>query len=597
MNPQLPSIKDLFREFIGHRRLPVFLALPAVLLVLPSLRTGLQLDDFYHWFFLTGKSGADSRTLGANDLFNFLDGDGKRLGALMDAGVLPWWTSENLRVAFWRPVSGLTHRLDYLLWPDQPWVMHLHSFLWFAGVIVVATLLFRRLNAGLFAAGVAALFFALDDAHGLPAGWIANRNALVATFFGLAALLAHVRWRTGGWKAGMVLGPAAWAAALLSAEIAMGAGAFLFAWALFLDPRSRRKAMISLVSYAAVFAVWIAWHSAAGYGAHGSGFYVDPAHEPLRFIGAVVEKAPVLLLDQFGFPPSSVAIFLHGGVKTAIWLWAIVFLALLGLAFRSMIARDATARFWALGTLLSVPLICTTIPNSRLLMFTGFGGMGLLGVWFGRYLSGEGGETVGFSSKRMSRLLFGFLVAVHGVLAPVLLPLNALGAATSQRLVQEPISRMHLSDGVSGKILVLVNAPVFFYAQLIPTVLEYQGRSSPGTLRVLAPGEGTARVTRAGASALLIRCEDGWLHTPFDNVFRDTKSPMKAGETIEIGGMTVGIRATTPDGRPSEVLFRFDVPLEDSSLEWMKWEDGDYLPFSVPPPDSTVIMTIPPVFF
>ncbi len=284
-------------------------------------------------------------------------------------------------------------------------------------------------------------------------------------------------------------------------------------------------------------------------------------------------------------------------MKTAIWLWAIVFLALLGVVLGPMIARDRTARFWTLGTLLSVPLICTTIPHSRLLMFTGFGGMGLLGMWFERYLSGTGGGSTGFPRGAVSRLPYVFFIAVHGVIAPLTLPLNAVGAAMSEELVQEPISRMKLSEGVSGKTLVLVNAPVFFYAQLIPTILEYQGRPSPGTIRVLAPGEGTARITRVSADALLIRREDGWLHTPFDNVFRDVDSPIRVGEIIEIEGMTVGIRETTPDGRPSEVFFRFSVPLEDSSLEWMKWENGDYVPFSVPPPDSTVTLTIPPVFF
>ena len=35
--------------------------------------------------------------------------------------------------------------------------MHVHSYAWFAMVIIVATFLYRRLNAGLIAAGLAAL--------------------------------------------------------------------------------------------------------------------------------------------------------------------------------------------------------------------------------------------------------------------------------------------------------------------------------------------------------------------------------------------------------------------------------------------------------
>ncbi len=601
-------LKTLFVSLLGHRRLPVVLALLAVLLVLPSAWTGLQLDDFYHWSFLTGNTTADGRSIGANDLFNFLDGDARRLEALMDAGAVPWWTSKDLRIAFWRPLSGLTHRLDYLLWPDRPWLMHAQSFLWFAMIVVVATLLYRRLNAGLFAAGLAAVFFAIDDAHGFPVGWIANRNALIAGFFGLAALLAHVRWRTDGWRAGAVLGPLSWTAALLSGEIAMGAGAFLFAWAVCLDRAPTRSRIVSLTPYALVFVAWIVWHSLEGYGASGSGFYVDPVHEPLRFLVAVAEKAPVLLTDQFGFPPSSISIFLYGAVKSAIWSWSIVFLGVLALAFAPMIARDATARFWTIGTLLSVPLICTTVPNSRLLLFTGFGGMGLLGIWFERHISGTAGEqatrsggetgaqTGGSAVMRISRPLYICFIIVHGILAPVMMPLTSLGAATSRKFIQDPISRMKLSDAVDGKTLVLVNAPVFLYAQLTPTVLRYQGRPAPRTLRVLAPGEGAVHVNRVSATELLIRMEFGWFRTPFDNVFRDVETPMNVGETIDMEGMTVEIRETTPDGRPLEALFRFTVPLEDGSLEWMKWETGDYLPFSPPPVGSTETLSGPSPF-
>ena len=52
--------------------------------------------------------------------------------------------------------------------------------------------------------------------------------------------------------------------------------------------------------------------------------------------------------------------------------------------------------------------------------------------------------------------------------------------------------------------------------------------------------------------------------------------------------MSIVIDAITSDGRPREVVFRFDRPLEDPSLRWLHWDDGLYAPFTLPQPGETV---------
>jgi len=113
--------------------------------------------------------------------------------------------------------------------------MHLHSLAWLGAVVVVATLFYRRMFAAAWIAGLAALLFAVDDAHGFPAVWLANRNALIGVFFGLLTLIAHDRWRRDGWWMGAVLAPLAFLLGLLSKESAVATGAYLVAYALFLD--------------------------------------------------------------------------------------------------------------------------------------------------------------------------------------------------------------------------------------------------------------------------------------------------------------------------------------------------------------------------
>jgi hypothetical protein len=52
----------------------------------------------------------------------------------VDAGrrLLPWWSDPTIHIDFARPLTALTHVLDYALWPGTPALRHLHSLLWFA---------------------------------------------------------------------------------------------------------------------------------------------------------------------------------------------------------------------------------------------------------------------------------------------------------------------------------------------------------------------------------------------------------------------------------------------------------------------------------
>ena len=110
----------------------------AIALTLPSLWSGLAADDYIHAAMLRHRPGFTTEPLG---LFTFV-----RAGDVATAGriALPWWSSPDLQIAFWRPVSAVTHVLDYALWPDVPWLMHAHSVLWYAAAVLLAGRLFQR---------------------------------------------------------------------------------------------------------------------------------------------------------------------------------------------------------------------------------------------------------------------------------------------------------------------------------------------------------------------------------------------------------------------------------------------------------------------
>lgn len=299
-----PALWTWLRARLADRRLPYLLALFAVILCLPALAGGLQLDDQLLRMRLKVIPSLPGVTGSPMDLFAFIDGDPTKTHAQMDVGSLPWWTLETLRISFWRPVAVVTHLIDHQLWPGLTWLMHLHSLLWYGAVVFVATLFYRRFIGPGWGAGLAALLFAVDDAHGMAAGWLANRNALLAAFFGLLAMLAHDRWRREGWRPGAVIAPLTLLVALLSAEAAAAFAGYFFAYALFLDQGTVGRRLATLTPAALLIVSWRLCYHALGYGAAGSGLYIDPVRSPLEFARSVFEYVPVLLLGLWGMVPS-----------------------------------------------------------------------------------------------------------------------------------------------------------------------------------------------------------------------------------------------------------------------------------------------------
>ncbi|MCX5883174.1 MAG: hypothetical protein NTU74_15655, partial [Deltaproteobacteria bacterium] len=214
---------------LTHPRLPAILAVTAVLLCLPALWVGWQWDDYAHQLALHQFPETRQLTPSPLFMFTFANGDIAQNHRLMDAGWLPWWSLENLRLAFFRPLTVLTHWLDHSLWPDSTVLMHFHSLIWLGLLIYVSAKLYRRLMGTTWIAGMAALLFALDDAHGVPAGWIANRNALIASVFVILTLISHDAWRKKTWKPGVVIGPILFLCGLLAGEMALAGAGYLLA--------------------------------------------------------------------------------------------------------------------------------------------------------------------------------------------------------------------------------------------------------------------------------------------------------------------------------------------------------------------------------
>lgn len=576
-------IVETVRGVLSHRRWPVVAGLLAVVLVLPSLRVGWVMDDHFLRLAAAG-SPAVAEVLGSpKDMFRLLDGNPERAERLMDLGILPWWTFKEVKAAFWRPLTVLTHWLDFRLWPQSSALMHGQSILWFGTLVAAVACAYRRFLGCTSVAGLAALLYAVDDAHGLPVGFLANRNAVLATLFGVLAIMAHDRWRRESWRTGAALGPLCLAASLLSAEAGIATCAYLAAHALCLDRGAWGTRFITLAPYLGLVIVWrIVW-THLGYGVSGMNLYIDPVAEPLRFALAAASRAPVLLLGQWGFPPSDIAMALGSAGMSRLWVAASVFLTLLCAVLLPLFRRESVARFWALGMILSVIPICATFPMDRLLFFVGLGAAGLLAqflaVAFGRFAW----RPASLIWPSVAVALGALFVFIHLIVAPLVLPARAAFPAGPNGWSEQLHVQVPTDESVENQDVVIVNAPSAIHAAWSVARAMLSGHPVPRHTRVLAPALPSVDVTRVDAQTLTVHPQDGYFAWKFDRLFRNDRCPMRLGHQVELTGMTVEVTALTDDGRPAEATFRFQVPLEHPSLRWLQWKDGALAEF-VPPP-------------
>ncbi len=522
------------------------------------------------------------------DMFRLLDGNPERVGPLMDLGLLPWWTFKEVKAAFWRPLTVLTHWLDFRLWPGSPALMHAQSVLWYGALVAAVAYAYRRFLGHTWVAGAAALLYAIDDAHGLPVGFLANRNAILATLFGVLTIMAHDRWRrpasgpARGWRAGAFFGPLCLVASLLSAEAGIATCAYLAAHALFLDRAVWRSRLIAMAPYVVIVFLWrIVW-SHLGYGVSGMELYIDPVAEPLRFMHAAVDRAPVLLLGQWGFPPSDIAMALGPEGMDRLWLGASVLLAVLAAVLSPLLRREPMARFLAFGMVLSVLPMCATFPMDRLLFFVGLGAAGLLAQFLAVAFGRPAWRPTSVAWRVTAVALGSVFVFFHFIIAPIALPARAAFPAGPNRWSEQLHIQVPTDDTVESQDVVIVNAPSAIHAAWSALRTMLSGQPVPRSTRVLAPALPSVKVFRVDAQTLVIRPEDGYLAWKFDRLFRNEHCPMHVGQRVELTGMTVEVTALTGDGRPAEAAFHFAVPLEHPSLRWLQWKDGVLAPF-IPP--------------
>lgn len=587
---RISNRRDLIKKVIANPKLPIILACLAMLLVMGTVGNDLYFDDYIHRLRLQNPQLWPDSYGPIVGLFAFGTGAPELVHQAMEDGIVPWWSYGKLKVAFFRPITAVTHWVDYRFWPDSPAFMHLQSITWFGALIFTAAFVYRRMITPLWVAGLAALLYALDDAHGIPVGWLANRNALIAAVMGMLALICHDRWRRDGWKSGALLGPLCFLLALLSSEAGLGAAAYLLAYEVCLASDNPRKKITGLLPYIIITVSWYAFFVGLGFGTEGGGAYIDPGRNPVGYFMALFERLPVLLYGQWLFPNAVIYGFIPK--PQAYWVLVGVYGFLVGIAIVliPVIKQRAVARYWALGMVLALLPVSATFPDNRLLLFSGLGAMGLLAQFLAFWMDKAQWLPKSAAWRGLALVFVISSIFIHFVIAPIFLPFQSQGVARmSEVMLEKPLQEISQNTEIAGKTLIFVNPPVPFAVMHVPFVCEKLAISYPRTTRTLASGLASPlNITRLDEFSLEVEPDGGFINQALDRLYRGSSHPMRVGQRIELSDMTVEVLAITEDQRPWRARFTFRLPLKDPSMCFYRWENDRFIPFKLPDVGQTI---------
>jgi hypothetical protein len=540
------------------------------LLCTPSLFIGLIADDVGHRAFVLEHLRSKDAKGPFWDMFDICGRSGPTDVPLrIFNGRLPWWSSPQLKIAFFRPLSVASHYLDYWLWPKAPWLMHLHNIAWCGLIVLLAGLLYRRLLGTGALSLLALALYTVDEAHANGTAWIAARNTLMTAAFALLCLLLFDRARRDGSHVPLWLSTLALLLALASSEGAVATWAYLLAYALCIDKARVHDRVLALLPLAAVNLGWSVLSHKLGYGVEHSGSYADPRAHPLFFLRTAAERLPEVLRAQLTLP-MEVSDKLSSASRSAANAICLGLLALTALFAVPLARRRPTARFFLLGMLGSALPICVGGAAPRLLFLTGLGAHGLVA----ELANAVFGDTIAEPQPRrtLGRVVAGSLLLLNGPVALAVAPLTPRVWLDYDSQVRRAMDSFPPDRGLEPSAVMVLNTPdylVTMFAAIYRMTQTPRGRTR--FVYVLGASEKPVMVRRPDRNALVLEPEGGYLLETESQLTRRPDERFKSGTIIPLYGLWVVVERTTTDGRPARIRLQM-VYAEDPRFLWVTWD-------------------------
>jgi hypothetical protein len=399
----------------------------------------------------------------------------------------------------------------------------------------------------------------------------------------------------------------------------MAVGAYLLAYALFLESGPLPRRAMTLVPYGVIAGVYLLAYRSGGYGSAGSGWYTDPGSDPIGFVAAVASNLPILLFTLWSAFPTP--IFSAGPwLAFVLYLIVVAALVLVVIFLIPLLRANTTARFWLLGSVIAIVPVCSVIPQPRVLIVASLGGSAVvahfLSAWMNRrqcalligaiIVTSIAVQLLG----RMLPLGYGLLPVILAILgamlyalfryghrndswlpagtgwrvgagalasvwvitqlivAPNSLPNTSRSVGTMGRRLNEAYASLPSDRQVTEQTLMILQTPNDFMSWYFTCMRLAEGQPLPRHTRVLSASLRELTIERTDERTIVLRTSDGFVGNRSASIYRNKNSPMTDGETVKLSGINIEVLRTDDEGWPLDARFRFDRPLEDPSLLW-----------------------------
>ncbi len=558
--------KKIFDKLAASRYAFFFIACVGIALVLPSLVAGLYADDFLHYVLIReGHLVKQPDNISLFHLFSFIDTSAERRIQLFGFSLTPWWVSPHFSLLFFRPLSEITHYIDYSFLQHQIPLMHLHSILWYTLLLGLIAYCYKQFAPTRKVALLAFLFFIADATHGFTVAWLANRNALIAASFSLLALTCHHQFRETQKPAFYIASLFSIIASFLAAEAGIVVGVFLFSYALFIDKGGRLKGIQYLLPALFIFIIWFSFYKHYGYGAIGNkAYYIDPVESPALFFHNLPDRFLRTLAIQFNFLPVHLyKPYPHFMLGMGIFYLCILLIPLLHNATRSY-------RFFLCILLLSIIPITSSELQDRNMLFVGIAACPLLAELI-RHLHYSRHQL---PAKILAALILIFHLCISALLmlpttyAPKLLANSSLLTARS------------LPANITENHIITLGMPVFD-ASYTTAIRRTENLPLPQQLWNVTTGTLGLEITRIDDHHFIIENTQGLL-SGFDFMIRDFSfDPLEIGEVINMNGLLLTIEAVNSVGTPVKARLAINPAINIQHLELYYCTGAQLLPFKL----------------
>ena len=555
---------------------------------------GFVADDFWHILAFRGETYPGGPV--ADDLFRFSVGDPAVARAGMLDGSYSWYVDPKQKIAFFRPLTGLLHAFDYVVFGANALEARIHSLAWYVALVVVVHRLFVRLLPQRIAT-LALFVFACVAAHWEAIAWTAARNALVSATFACGALLYYVRFRSERRPWWLALSALLFALGIAAGESAFGLLPYLLGYELVSGSGRLRERALSLLPFALLSLGAVALYAALGYGVQHSSAYLSPLIEPLDFLAELpLRLACMLSFGYAGFPAD--IWFIMPQLRFVAAGFGALTIVLGTLSF-ALVQKHLERGEFEAGSWMGLAALGAMVPQAggllgaRSMTMPSLGTSVVVAVLLTGTVTHFKAAGRPFLARAFTAVFATAIVIVHFVLAPASWLTNPYFYQRATQRISAAADSVEL-DRAKDQTAMLLQVSEALIVRYLPFELRTQGRAAPRAWHSLSQASHDHAIHRTGPESFELEVIGGeMLETPIEAIDRPRGSLLRAGDHVELGDYTVRVVDAGPIG-PRRLAVRCKTPLEDPSWLFLIWKDGQLERFRFPPIGQSVRIPFSP---